>query len=175
MEYFKAKSKQHAISHICTSRVFWQRSCKEPAGWREVVPRRPYRASHVDQFSLVSPGGPGAEEADRRQLLLFLTSPNREEAAARCPAPEPSLPAQEGVHTRPPRHQPHVCLLCTTLHPPVLQNFWQDGSWLHQGLGPWGKSLGGPPGFSGLNLAHAGCHRWGRPSDLSGLSLSAVR
>lgn len=92
-------------------------------------------------------------------------SSTREAAAARSPAPEPSLPAQEEVHTWPPRCQPHVCLLRTTLHPPVLQNCWQDGSWLHQGLGPWGKYLGGAQGFSGPNLACAVVTGGTGPSD----------
>lgn len=34
-------------------------------------------------------------------------------------------------------HQPHVCLLCPTLHPSVLQTSRQDGSWL-LGAGPTG-------------------------------------
>ena len=40
----------------------------------------------------------GKEDPDRRQLLLFPTSPIREEAVARCRGPEPSPPAQEEVH-----------------------------------------------------------------------------
>ena len=104
----------------------------------------------------------GHKDPDRRQLLLFPTSPIREEAVARRGAPEPSLPAQEEVHPRPSRHQPHVCLLCPTLHPSVLQNFRQDGSWLHQGVGPRGEYLGGALDFSGPHVAQVGCCWWGK-------------
>lgn len=78
-----------------------------------------------------------------RRLLFFSTPLTREEAVAGCSAPGPATAAEKEVHSSPSGDQHLVCLFCTTLHSPVLQDLWEDGSWLYQGLGPRGECAGG--------------------------------